>query len=155
MKLVSIIGGACATPDHLSAAQELGERLAEAGYGIVCGGLGGVMARACSGASSRGGLTVGILPGDDPEEANPFVQVAIASGAGPLRNRAVVLSGFAVCAVGGGYGTLSEIAFALQAGRPVCAMGDWASIPGVIPAVSAEEMAAFVKNVERGLNAHR
>jgi uncharacterized protein (TIGR00725 family) len=154
MKLVSIIGGASATSAHLDAALELGERLAEAGYGVVCGGLGGVMARACSGASSRGGITVGILPGDDPDAANPFVQIRIATGAGSIRNRAVVLSGFAVCALGGGYGTLSEIAFALQAGRPVCAMGDWASVPGVTPAATAEEMAAFVKNAERGLNAH-
>ncbi len=83
------------------------------------------------GCSENGGLTVGILPGEEASEANPFVKVALPTGIGISRNRQVVLAGKVVCAVGGAYGTLSEIAFALQAGKPVCCFGNWESIPGV------------------------
>ena len=92
-------------------AERLGEILADAGYAVVCGGGGGVMEAVCRGAAGRGGHTIGVLPGEDPEEANPWVSTAIVTGMGTSRNRIIALSGSAAVAVGGSYGTLSEIAF--------------------------------------------
>jgi len=155
MKFVSVIGGASAQSSFLDAARLLGVELAAGGYAVVCGGMGGVMAAVCEGAASRGGVTVGILPGDRPQDANPFVGIPIPTGIGSARNRAVVLSGFVVCAIDGGYGTLSEIAFALQAGKPVCAMGEWSSIPGVTPVNTVDEMIAFVRQAEGKRDAQR
>lgn len=109
-------------PD-LQAAVEVGRRLAEAGAVVVCGGLGGVMEAACRGAREAGGVTVGILPGADRAAANRFVTVAVATGLGELRNGVVVRSADAVVAIGGEYGTLSEIALALKMGRPVVGLG--------------------------------
>jgi uncharacterized protein (TIGR00725 family) len=98
---------------------------------VVCGGLGGVMAAACRGAKSAGGLTVGILPGEDRAAANPWVDVAIPTGLGEARNALVVRAADVVVAVGGEYGTLSEIALALRAGKPVVGVATWALIrPG-------------------------
>jgi len=155
MKFVSVIGGASAQSSFLDAARLLGVELAAGGYAVVCGGLGGVMAAVCEGAASRGGVTVGILQGDRPQDANPFVGIPIPTGIGSARNRAVVLSGFVVCAIDGGCGTLSEIAFALQAGKPVCAMGEWSSIPGVTPVNTVDEMIAFVRQAEGKRDAQR
>jgi uncharacterized protein (TIGR00725 family) len=92
---------------------------------VVCGGLGGVMAAACRGAAEVGGLTVGILPGRDRTLANPWVGIAVPTGLGELRNGLVVLASDVVVAVGGGYGTLSEIALALKLGRPVVGLSTW------------------------------
>jgi uncharacterized protein (TIGR00725 family) len=92
----------------------------------VCGGLGGVMDAACRGAKDAGGTTVGILPGTDRAAANPFVEVAVATGLGEARNALVVRAADAVIAIGGGYGTLSEIALALKAGKRVVGLGTWA-----------------------------
>ena len=155
MKLVSVIGSSSAPSAVLDSARQLGAALAGEGYAVVCGGLTGVMAAVCEGAASRGGVTVGVLPGERTLDANPFVRIPIPTGTGSARNRAVVLSGFAVCAVDGGYGTLSEIAFALQAGKPVCAMGAWSAIPGVTPVSSVEEALRFVKKAERDSDAQR
>ena len=155
MKLVSVIGGASAQSSFLDAARIFGGELASSGYTVVCGGAGGVMEAVCQGAASRGGLTVGILPGDTPQGANPFVGIPIPTGIGSARNRAVVLSGFVVCAIDGGYGTLSEIAFALQAGKPVCAIGEWSAVPGVTPVGTVEEMMAFVRKAEGCPDAER
>jgi uncharacterized protein (TIGR00725 family) len=97
---------------------------------LVCGGLGGVMEAACRGAKDGGGTTVGILPGTDRGEANEFVDVAIPTGLGEARNALVVRAADALIAVGGGYGTLSEIALALKAGKRVVGLGSW-GIEGV------------------------
>ena len=97
---------------------------------LVCGGLGGVMEAACRGAKGGGGTTVGILPGADRGEANEFVDVAIPTGLGEARNALVVRAAEALIAVGGGYGTLSEIALALKAGKRVVGLGSW-DIEGV------------------------
>jgi uncharacterized protein (TIGR00725 family) len=97
---------------------------------LVCGGLGGVMEAACRGAKEGGGTTVGILPGSERSAANEFVDVAIPTGLGEARNALVVRAADALIAVGGGYGTLSEIAFALKAGKPVVGLGSW-EIEGV------------------------
>ena len=116
----------------------MGRLLAEGGAAVVCGGLGGVMEAACRGAKSAGGATIGILPGADRAAANPFVDVAVPTGLGEARNALVVRAADGVIAVGGGYGTLSEIAFALKAGKRVVGIGSW-DVDGVDPAGSPEE----------------
>jgi hypothetical protein len=103
----------------------VGRALAEAGAVLVCGGLGGVMEAACRGAQEAGGTTVGILPGHDRADANPYVDVAVATGLGEARNALVVRAADALIAVGGEYGTLSEIALALKAGKPVVGIDSW------------------------------
>jgi len=143
-RLITVIGGNSASDKDAEFAHALGGLLAAAGFSVVCGGGGGVMEAACMGCSENGGLTVGILPGEETSEANPFVKVALPTGIGTSRNRQVVLAGKAVCAVGGAYGTLSEIAFALQAGKPVCCFGSWESIPGVRKVSTPGEAMEFV-----------
>lgn len=123
-------------------AEEVGRLLARAGAVLVCGGLGGSMEAACRGARSEGGVTVGLLPGDDRAAANPFVSVAIATGLGELRNGLIVRTCDALIAVGGAYGTLSEIALALKAGKRVVGLGTW-GIDGVLAASSPEEAVAL------------
>ena len=114
----------------MAQAQEVGRLLAENGATLICGGLGGVMAAACQGAAGAGGLTIGLLPGTDRTSANQWVSVAIPTGLGELRNGLVVRAAEAVIAVGGGYGTLSEVALALKAGTTVIGLGTW-DIDGV------------------------
>jgi len=115
-------------------ARELGAGLAALGATIVCGGLGGVMEAACQGAREAGGATIGILPGTVCHEANAFVQTAIATGLGPMRNYLVVLNGDVVVAVEGETGTLSELALAQKTTKTVIALGRWSTIPGVVSA---------------------
>jgi uncharacterized protein (TIGR00725 family) len=116
--------------DAAAGAEEIGRGLAEAGAVVVCGGRGGVMAAACRGAQSAGGLTVGILPGATRQEANQWLSVALATGLGELRNGLIVRAVDVVIAVAGGYGTLSEIALALKSGVPVVGWETW-EIDGV------------------------
>ena len=123
--VVAVVGGGEPDPVTDAVAREVGRLVARAGAVLVCGGLGGVMAAACRGAAEAGGLTVGILPGPDRSGANPWVRVAVATGLGELRNGVVVGSADVVVAIGGEYGTLSEIALALRAGRPVVGLGTW------------------------------
>jgi uncharacterized protein (TIGR00725 family) len=122
---VAVVGGGAASAGEERTAEEVGRRLAEAGAIVVCGGLGGVMEAACRGAKAGGGTTVGILPGTSRADANPHVDVAIATGLGELRNGLVVRTADALVAVGGEFGTLSEIALALKARKPVVAIGGW------------------------------
>jgi uncharacterized protein (TIGR00725 family) len=122
---VAVIGGANAGDEDRSRAEAIGAALARAGATVVCGGLGGVMEAACRGAKAEGGLTVGILPGNDRAAANPWVDVAIPTGLGETRNALVVQAADVIVAVGGEYGTLSEIALALRAGKPVIGVGTW------------------------------
>jgi hypothetical protein len=122
---ISVIGAAQGEKDVLRDAEEVGRRIAEAGAVLVCGGRTGVMEAASRGASEAGGTVIGILPGISPAEANPHVTVAVATGIGEARNLAVVASGEAVIAVGGEWGTLSEIAHARKLGRPVVAIQSW------------------------------
>lgn len=124
-RLVAVVGAGDADVVTRAAAEEVGAELARAGAGVVCGGLGGVMEAACRGAARAGGLTVGLLPGDDPEAANPWVAVVIPTGLGEARNTLVARAGRALIAVGGGHGTLSEVAFALKTGRRVVALRSW------------------------------
>lgn len=122
---IAVIGPAQASEEELALAEEVGRLLAERGAVLICGGRGGVMEAACRGAADAGGLTVGILPGSDPEAANPFVRLSLATGLGEARNAILMTAASAVIAVGGGYGTLSEIGFALKQGRAVVGLKTW------------------------------
>jgi uncharacterized protein (TIGR00725 family) len=131
---IAVVGPGEAAKHELEWAEEAGAAIAEAGAGLVCGGLGGVMEAACRGARSRGGLTVGLLPGVDRSAANGWVVVAIPTGLGEARNALVVRAADAVVAIGGGWGTLSEIALALKGGKPVVGLATWAPTLGGEPA---------------------
>ncbi len=122
---IGVIGGSEVPPDIAAQAEEVGREIARRGGTVVCGGLGGVMAAACQGATNAGGLTIGILPGDSRAAANPCVRIPIVTGIGYARNVAVVRTSQAIIAVDGSYGTLTEIAYALQAGIPVVGLGTW------------------------------
>ena len=108
-----------------AAAEVVGRDLAAGGAVVVCGGLGGVMEAACRGAKEAGGTTVGLLPGSDRADANPFVDVAVPTGLGEARNALVARAADALVAVGGEFGTLSEIALALKLGTPVVGLDTW------------------------------
>jgi len=125
-RFIAVIGGGQCSKAEAKLAEEVGRELARQGVILVCGGLGGVMEAACKGASSQGGITIGILPGDSRQAANRYVQIPIVTGIGYARNVAVVKSAQAVIAVGGSYGTLSEISHALQSGIPVIGLNTWA-----------------------------
>ena len=125
MAYVAVVGPGDATADQERLAEAVGRGLAQRGTVVVCGGLGGVMAAACRGARSAGGMTVGILPGEDRSSANEWVEIAIPTGLGELRNGLVVRAADALIAIGGGTGTLSEIALALKAELPVVGLGTW------------------------------
>jgi uncharacterized protein (TIGR00725 family) len=146
---VAVIGsGTCEQDSELAAlAEEVGRRLAEAGAVVVCGGLGGVMEAASRGAAGAGGTVIGIVPSESPDHANPHCTHVVATGIGQARNLAVVASGEAVIAVGGAWGTLSEIGFARRLDRQVVTLRSWraqgegpmAEMPGVSAADSAAE----------------
>ena len=123
--VIAVIGGGQCSVKEALLAEAVGRELARRGAIIVCGGLGGVMEAVCRGAAIESGLTVGIVPGDDPSSANQYVQIPIASGVGYARNIAVVKSAQAVIAIDGDYGTLTEIAFALKSGIPVVGLNTW------------------------------
>ena len=145
---VAVVGaGEGAASAALEDAEQVGAQLARRGAVLVCGGLGGVMAAACRGAAQAGGTTLGILPGSDRAAANAWVTVVVASGIGELRNGLVVRSADAVIAVAGGVGTLSEIALALKAGKPVIGLRTW-EIPGVLPAADACEAVALALDMQ-------
>jgi uncharacterized protein (TIGR00725 family) len=127
---VAVIGKGTPDEDLTPLAEEVGRRLAEAGAVVVCGGLTGVMEGVARGASAAGGTVIGIVPSSSTEQANPFCTHVVATGIGQARNLAVVSSGDAVIAIGGEWGTLSEIAFARELGRPVVALSSWEVSPG-------------------------
>jgi uncharacterized protein (TIGR00725 family) len=147
-------GAASAGEGELALAEEVGAGLAEAGAVVVTGGLGGVMEAACRGARSRLGRTVGLLLGTDRREANGWVEVAIPTGLGELRNGLVVRAGDALVAIGGGHGTLSEVALALRDGLGVVGLGTW-ELPGVVRAESAAEAVARAIDLARRRSAAR
>ncbi|MFC1904882.1 TIGR00725 family protein [Chloroflexota bacterium] len=123
--IIAVIGGGQCSKEEAQIAESVGRELAKSGAILICGGLGGVMEAACKGASSEGGVTIGILPGDNYQAANPYVQIPIVTGIGYARNVAVVKSARAVIAISGSYGTLSEISHALQSGIPVIGLNTW------------------------------
>jgi uncharacterized protein (TIGR00725 family) len=126
---IGVIGASEATAAERDAARAVGSGLARAGAVVLCGGRGGVMEAVCEGAKQARGVTIGVLPGSDRAEANAHVDVALATGLGELRNGLLVRFSDALIAIGGGWGTLSEISFALRVGRPVVALASWDALP--------------------------
>jgi uncharacterized protein (TIGR00725 family) len=153
---IAVIGaGRDADPKLLADAEEIGRLLAAAGAVVVCGGLGGVMAAASRGAREAGGTAIGIVPGTDPDDANPEVTHAVATGIGEARNLAVVASGEAVIAIGGEWGTLAEIGFARKLGRPVIAVRSWALRSQTIGELGIAEAETPAEAVEAALTGTR
>lgn len=124
-KFIAVIGGSQCSSEEVELAEEVGRELAKHGVILICGGLDGIMEAACRGASSQGGITIGILPGDIRQAANPYVQIPIVTNLGEARNIIVIKSAQAVIAIGGSYGTLSEIGHALRSGIPVIGLNTW------------------------------
>ncbi len=138
---MAVVGAHDADARLAAEAEAVGAELGRLGAVVVCGGLGGVMEAACRGAKRAGGTTLGILPGFERAAANAWVDVAVATGLGEARNALVVRASDALVAVGGGHGTLSEIALALKVGRPVIGLDSW-DIPGVVGVSSPGRAAA-------------
>jgi hypothetical protein len=123
--IVGVIGGARTDEETRALAYDVGRLIAERDAILVCGGLGGVMEAACQGAYEHDGITIGILPTDDTYEANPYVQVPVATGFGIGRNVVIARTADVLIAVGGSYGTLSEIGLALNLGKRVVHLQSW------------------------------
>lgn len=122
--IISVIGTSTASVEIYELAREVGRFLARKKCTVVCGGRGGVMEGVCRGVAEEGGISVGLLPGS-ADEANPYVTIPLSTGLGEVRNVAVVSSGEAIISIGGAFGTLSEIGFALKSGKPVIALKTW------------------------------
>ena len=137
---IAVVGAGEATGEIYEQALEVGRLVAERGGTVVCGGLDGVMEASARGASEAGGASIGILPGENRSRANDYLSFSVAAGTGYARNLAVVCSGDAVVAVGGGYETLSEIGLALKVGRPVVSLGSW-DLDGHVTIVASPEEA--------------
>ncbi len=136
--IIAVIGGRRTERPLLREAEEAGRLIAQKGAVLVCGGLGGVMEAASKGAKSEGGITVGILPYNDSKKSNLYIDIPIATGLGIGRNVIIARTADALIAVGGEYGTLSEIAFALQMEKPVAGIKTW-NIKGIISAENADD----------------
>jgi uncharacterized protein (TIGR00725 family) len=124
-RLIAVCGESDPQTTLGKVAFEVGRGVAERGAVLLCGGLSGVMEHAARGARSAGGLTIGLLPGEDPAEANPYIDIAIATDLGHGRNAILARTADGVVAIGGGLGTLSEIALALRTGRPAVGIRTW------------------------------
>ncbi len=129
---VGVVGPRSASETQLTTAEALGAGLAGLGLTVLCGGREGVMEAVCRGVARVGGLSVGLLPDDSWTAANPYVTLPLATGLGVARNAVIARAAVCLLAVGGGYGTTSEMAFALQFGRPVLALDDAPDLPGVV-----------------------
>lgn len=151
-RFIAVIGGSDCTPEEARLAEQVGRRIARSGAVLVCGGLGGIMAAACKGASAEGGLTIGILPRDSRQTANPYVQIPIVTNLGEARNVIVVKSAEAVIAIGGGYGTLSEIGHALRNDIPVIGLNTWSLSRNAQPDNSIVPAQNPAEAVQKALN---
>ncbi len=136
---IGVIGSGECSPVTAAIAYAVGKLIAQNNATLVCGGLGGVMESAARGAKEAGGLTVGILPGVDAKESNPYIDIAIVSGMSHARNVLVVRSSSVLIAIAGGYGTLSEIAIALKLGKPVVGLDTWNIDLNIIQASSPQD----------------
>jgi uncharacterized protein (TIGR00725 family) len=141
-RLIGVIGGSEASAEILGLAEEVGRLIARSGSVLVCGGLSGVMEAACRGARSEGGLTLGILPGPLKEDANEYVEVALATGLGYARNSIIAQASDVLIAIGGRFGTLSEIAFSLALGKRVVGLASWDCDSAIVQAESPEDALA-------------
>jgi uncharacterized protein (TIGR00725 family) len=139
--LIAVVGGSQCSREEAEWAATVGRLVAERGAVLLCGGLGGVMEAAARGAKEGGGLTLGILPGGDAEDANPYIDVALATGMGEMRNALIVRAAHAVIAIGGGWGTLSEIALAQRIDTPVVGLHDAFPSAIEIPRVATPQAA--------------
>lgn len=137
--IIGVIGASQPTPSGYAAALEVGRRIARGGGVLVCGGLGGVMEAASRGSAEQEGLVLGILPGPEPSEANPFVTLAVPTNMGHARNVIIAHTARVLIAVEGSFGTLSEMAVALKLGRPVIGLRSPYDLPGLLRAESPEE----------------
>lgn len=152
---VAVCGAGTADAALERVAEEVGRRIAEAGGVLVCGGLGGVMAAAARGAAAAGGITIGLLPGTDAAGANPHITIPLPTGLGEARNALVARTAGAVIAIGGEWGTLSEVAFARKVGIPVVLLEPSPLTAAVAPfgletATSAETAVARALELARG-----
>ncbi len=147
---IGVIGGRRISKEKLKLAEEVGREIAQKNAILICGGLGGVMEAACKGAKEAGGLTVGLLPVSSMDKANPYVDIVIPTGMGVARNAVIVHACEGVIAVGGRYGTLSEMAFARQKGIPIVSLKSWQFDDTIRTAESPEEAVAFIfRQIER------
>ncbi|MBN2029381.1 TIGR00725 family protein [bacterium] len=141
---IGVIGGRQVSQEILELAQKVGKEIAQKRAILICGGLGGVMEAACKGAKEAGGLTVGLLPVSSMTEANPYVDIVIPTGLGVARNAVIINACDGVIAIGGSYGTLSEMAFARQKGIPVISLKSWQFDNTIHTTESPEEAVEFV-----------
>lgn len=141
---VALIGPGDGKAMECSAAERVAGHLAAAGMVILCGGRGGVMEAAARGAAQAGGMAVGLLPGDDASEANPWLTLALPTGMGEMRNALIARSALCLVAIGGGMGTLSEMAFGLKWGKPVFTLYEEVRLPGARSVQSVDELLARV-----------
>lgn len=155
MRYIAIIGGSSCSGEETRLARETGAEVALRGGVVVCGGGSGVMEAAAAGARLAGGLTLGILPGNDYCEGNPYLTLAVATGLGEARNAIITRTVDAVIAVGGEYGTLSEIALALKMGKPVVGLKSWSFKPphhlpgGIVNAATPAEAVELAYNLSK------
>ncbi len=147
MKQVGVIGASSCDEELYRIAYRVGELLAEKGCIVINGGLTGVMEASAKGAKSKGGLVVGIIPSAFKGDANPYVDIVIATNMGHARNMIIVHSSDALIAIGGGYGTISEMAIALKEGKRVVAIKPQIKLPGLITAETPEEAVEKVLNL--------
>jgi uncharacterized protein (TIGR00725 family) len=141
---IGIIGAGECDAGLAEMARALGKAIAEMGAVLVCGGMQGVMSAACQGAKEAGGLTLGILPGSERSQANRFIDIPVATGLGEARNLLIIRTADVLVAIGGSYGTLSEIGFALKLGKPVIGLKTW-QIEGVVQVESVAEVMAILR----------
>jgi uncharacterized protein (TIGR00725 family) len=139
LKIIAVIGANSCDDRIYHLAEEVGAALAKKKFMVICGGLGGVMEAVCRGAKSKNGMTIGILPGDNPGDANPYVDIAIATGMGVARNIIIVRSAPGIIAINGKYGTLSELAYALQLNKPIVGLETWNVSRQIINAINPDD----------------
>ena len=144
---IGILGGRNASDEQLAVALELGTLIAQMGLTLICGGRQGVMEAACKGAAEAGGICVGLLPDETPDKANPYVTIPLATGIGVARNAILTRTALCLVAIGGGYGTISEIAFGLQFKKKVMGLSGAPNIPGILPCRSPKEAAVRIARV--------
>jgi uncharacterized protein (TIGR00725 family) len=153
-KFIGVIGASQPPEELLPIAEKVGEEIGKRGGVLICGGMGGIMESACKGAKSEGGITVGILPTMTRDSANPYIDIPIVTGMGYARNIIVVLSSEAIIAIGGAYGTLTELAFALHFNIPVVGIRTWRAeseyteVKGIIYVDEPEEAVRMAMEME-------
>ena len=143
---ISVIGGHEANGETRNLAYAVGKKIAEAGAVLVCGGLNGVMSAAARGAKEAGGLTVGLLPGKEKKDANPYIDIALPTSIGYARNAIVACSADIIVALPGSYGTSCEISYGLVYGRPVLDCGNW-NVQGMIKVKNIDEVEAKIQEI--------